>query len=86
MFEHFRPTRTGYPHTSLSDLPQTKVQYISLGLPTFYVTLFPVVNRPCRRYESLVDFDPFLSYVSSQSLAFRRFISTYWLEEGTDRA
>ena len=57
MFEHFRPTRTGHLHASLSDLSQAKVQYIPLGLPTFYFysTLCLFVNWPCMPYESLVD-------------------------------
>ena len=36
MFELFRPTRTGHPHASLYELSQAKVQYIPLGLQTFY--------------------------------------------------
>ena len=56
MFEHFRPTRTDHPHAILSDLSQAKVQYIPLGLPTFYfystLCLFVKIYR-C--YESLVD-------------------------------
>ena len=57
MFEHFRPTITAHPHASLSDLSQAKVQYIPLGLPTFYFysTLCPLVNYLYRCYESLVD-------------------------------